>query len=494
MARFIRLGTESERDSSPVIAIVAQLTADGGSVGREVARPIHGCDLAATVTGEWSQSVGLSAKAHSAATFGQADGTKVVVINLPQEPTTDDWRKFAAAAVRAADERTVSLEFSWSLIAQPAAVAQALAEGAVLGSYAYKKQNIVGEVLVTPVGERPSVAVFDAFVQGLQSGRTIGESVNWAKYLVDLPAGDLSPKSFATRTAEQAEGIENLTVDIWGSSRIEEERLGGLLGVNLGSGRPPRVVFLKYAPPVANAPHVALVGKGITFDSGGLSIKPATGMMTMKTDMSGAAIVMAATLVAARLKLPIQITAIAMLTENMTGDHAMRPGDVLTVRNGMTIEVLNTDAEGRLVLADGLVLASEAQPNVIIDVATLTGAQVVALGDEISGLFATTDELADALISAGAAVGESHWRLPLVDSYESHIESSVADMKNIGKTGAAGSISAALLLRRFVGDTPWAHLDIAGPSYSDAVRGYTTKGATAFSARTLIEYVTRLAR
>ena len=183
-----------------------------------------------------------------------------------------------------------------------------------------------------------------------------------------------------------------------------------------------------------------------------------------------------------------------MLTENMTGDNAMRPGDVLTIRNGMTIEVLNTDAEGRLVLADGLVLAAEAKPNVIIDVATLTGAQVVALGDEVAGLFATTDELADALISAGQAAGESHWRLPLVDAYESHIESSVADMKNIGKAGVAGSISAALLMRKFTNGVPWAHFDIAGPSNADSAKGYITKGGTAFSARTLIEYLTRLSR
>jgi len=494
MARFVRLGTESERESAPVVAVLAQLTDDGGSLGRDVQRPVHGCDLATTVTGDWAKSVGLSAKAHSTATFVQADGTKVVVINLPAAPTADDWRKAAAAAVRQADDRTVSLEISWSLITEPAVIAQALAEGAVLSAYNYKKQNIVAEVLITPVGERPSVAVFDAFVQGLQTGRTIAESVNWAKHLVDLPAGDLSPKSFASRTVAEAEGLENLTVEVWGSSRIEDERLGGLLGVNLGSGRPPRVVYATYEPPVSSAPHVALVGKGITFDSGGLSIKTGAGMMTMKTDMSGAAIVMATTLVAARLKLPIRITAIAMLTENMTGDNAMRPGDVLTIRNGMTIEVLNTDAEGRLVLADGLVLAAEAKPNVIIDVATLTGAQVVALGDEVAGLFATTDELADALISAGQAAGESHWRLPLVDAYESHIESSVADMKNIGKAGVAGSISAALLMRKFTNGVPWAHFDIAGPSNADSAKGYITKGGTAFSARTLIEYLTRLSR
>jgi leucyl aminopeptidase len=244
--------------------------------------------------------------------------------------------------------------------------------------------------------------------------------------------------------------------------------------------------------PGVKIPHVALVGKGVTFDSGGLSMKSPDAMMTMKTDMTGAAIVMAVTSVASRLKLPIRITAIAPLTENLVGDKSTKPGDVLTIRNGMTIEVLNTDAEGRLILADGLSLAVDAEPDVIVDVATLTGAQNVALGDEVGALFATSDELALQLASASERSGEAFWRMPLVDSYESHIESDVADMKNMGKPPRAGSIIGALILRRFTGGTPWAHLDIAGPARADAARGYVTKGATAFSARTLVEYLTAL--
>jgi leucyl aminopeptidase len=216
-------------------------------------------------------------------------------------------------------------------------------------------------------------------------------------------------------------------------------------------------------------------------------------MMTMKTDMTGAAVVMAALSIASRLQLAVRVTAIAPLTENMTGDSATRPGDVLTIRNGMTIEVLNTDAEGRLILADGLCLAVEANPDAIIDVATLTGAQAVALGDEVGALFATTDELAADLGAASARSGEQLWRMPLVSNYESHIDSDVADMKNIGKAGRAGSISAALLLQRFTDARPWAHLDIAGPGRSDASRGYLTKGATAFSARTIVEFLRAVA-
>jgi leucyl aminopeptidase len=215
-------------------------------------------------------------------------------------------------------------------------------------------------------------------------------------------------------------------------------------------------------------------------------------MKTMKTDMTGAAIVMAVLSMASRLGLQVKVTAIAPLTENLLGDRATKPGDVLTIRNGMTIEVLNTDAEGRLILADGLSLAVETDAEVIIDVATLTGAQNTALGDEVGALYASTDELAAALTAAGARSGETLWRMPLVDRYESHIESDVADMKNIGKPPRAGSIVAALLLRRFTNARPWVHLDIAGPARNEAPRGYQTKGATAFSARALVEYLAAL--
>jgi leucyl aminopeptidase len=337
------------------------------------------------------------------------------------------------------------------------------------------------------------VAVHDAVTDGVANGALIADAVNWAKYLVDAPAGYLPPRVLANEIDERLSKDDHVSVDVWTESKIKEERLGGLLGVGLGSAQPTRLVYVRYDPmPGVKIPHVALVGKGVTFDSGGLSMKSPDAMMTMKTDMTGAAIVMAVTSVASRLKLPIRITAIAPLTENLVGDKSTKPGDVLTIRNGMTIEVLNTDAEGRLILADGLSLAVDAEPDVIVDVATLTGAQNVALGDEVGALFATSDELALQLASASERSGEAFWRMPLVDSYESHIESDVADMKNMGKPPRAGSIIGALILRRFTGGTPWAHLDIAGPARADAARGYVTKGATAFSARTLVEYLTAL--
>jgi len=248
-------------------------------------------------------------------------------------------------------------------------------------------------------------------------------------------------------------------------------------------------------PPVGDETvprHIVLVGKGITFDSGGLSLKTATGMTTMKTDMTGAAVVLAALTACAALDVKVKVTAITPLAENMPSGDAMKPGDVLTARDGTTIEVLNTDAEGRLVLADGLVIAQEREPDVIIDVATLTGAAVVALGRGMAAVLSNDDAVASAILAASEAVTEPMWRLPLVDDYRRQLDSEVADLKNIGSPGEAGTITAGLFLQHFVGEIPWAHLDIAGPSRSEKSSGYTPKGGTAFSLRTLLEYLRRL--
>ena len=243
--------------------------------------------------------------------------------------------------------------------ADPAAVAQAIVEGALLSSYTFKDRDSSTSVDVVPVGmPLPTVLVHDEVTHGVERGALVAEAVNWAKFLVDSPAGSMSPRILASEFEERLTQDSHVNVEVWTESKIREERLGGLLGVGQGSAEPTRLVYVTYDPePGAALPHVALVGKGVTFDSGGLSMKSPEGMMTMKTDMTGSAIVMAATSVASRLGLRVRITAIAPLTENLVGDKATKPGDVLTIRNGMTIEVLNTDAEGRLILADGLSLA-----------------------------------------------------------------------------------------------------------------------------------------
>jgi leucyl aminopeptidase len=255
------------------------------------------------------------------------------------------------------------------------------------------------------------------------------------------------------------------------------------------------VVVARYRPPGAkessgsggDPAQIVLVGKGITFDSGGLSLKSADGMVQMKTDMSGAAVVLGALGAAADLEVPVAVTAIAPMAENMPDGRAVKPGDVFRARNGATVEVLNTDAEGRLILADALSLAAELEPAAVVDVATLTGAARIALGNGVAPLLGNDERLLDAVRAAGARCGERLWPLPIPDDYREHIDSDVADMKNTGRAGEAGVIAAAALLARFVGDVPWAHLDIAGTGRSSEESGYLTKGGTAFGLRTLVD-------
>jgi leucyl aminopeptidase len=313
-----------------------------------------------------------------------------------------------------------------------------------------------------------------------------------ARDLINEPPSSLTPTRFAEVAVDHARGRPGVTVEVWDEQRITDERLGGLLGVARGSAEPPRLIKVAYEPadPLSvdgHVPHVVLVGKGITFDSGGLSLKSADGMITMKTDMSGAAAVLSAVSACGELGVRVRVTAIAPTTENMPGGRATKPGDVLTIRDGHTIEVLNTDAEGRLVLADGLSLASELEPDAIIDLATLTGACVVALGMSIAGVFGSDEGLIGRVQAASERAGEGTWPLPLPDEYRSHIDSEVADMKNVGKGGQAGAIAAALLLARFVDEVPWVHLDIAGPARSDEDSGIFAKGGTGFGVRTLLE-------
>jgi len=329
--------------------------------------------------------------------------------------------------------------------------------------------------------------------RGLERGRVIADATRLARDLSNEPAGALTPVQLAEVAVEIATRC-GLEVTVLDEAAIAEAGLGGLLGVAAGSVQPPRLIKLVYDPPAALAskwpdgtvPTVALVGKGITFDSGGLSLKTPEGMLTMKTDMSGAADVIATLGACRALGVAVRVVGVAPTAENMPGGRATKPGDVLKIRNGKTIEVVNTDCEGRLVLADGLSLAAEEEPDCIVDLATLTGACVVALGSRIAGLMGNDDRVIAAIHAASERAGEPTWPLPLPDAYRSDIDSEVADMKNQGKR-AAGTITAALLLQEFVADRPWAHLDIAGPSRSDEDSGEFRKGSTGFGVRTLLE-------
>jgi len=335
----------------------------------------------------------------------------------------------------------------------------------------------------------------EAARSGLERGRVIADATWLARDLSNEPAGALTPSRLAEVATEVAERA-GLEVEILDEKAIVAARLGGLLGVASGSVQPPRLIKLVYEPAASEAtrrqdgtiPTVAIVGKGITFDSGGLSLKTFEGMVTMKTDMSGAADVIATIGACRALGVGVRVIAIAPATENMPGGRAVKPGDVLEIRNGKTIEVLNTDCEGRLVLADALSLAAEEEPDAIIDLATLTGACVTALGPKIAGLMGNDDRLVSALQAASARVGEPTWQLPLPEAYRADIDSDVADMKNHSKRGG-GTLTAGLLLKEFVAERPWAHLDIAGPARTDDDSGEYRKGSTGFGVRTLLEFL-----
>jgi leucyl aminopeptidase len=322
----------------------------------------------------------------------------------------------------------------------------------------------------------------------LRRGEIVGQAINLARDLVNTPPSDKAPAHLAERIRGVA--VEaGINVEVWEESRIREARFGGLLGVAAGSENRPSFVVLQYAR-AGEASPIALVGKGVTFDSGGLSLKPSASMEDMKSDMTGAAVVIAAMQAVARLGLPVNVTGYLALTENMTGGKAMKLGDVLTMRNGKTVEVLNTDAEGRLILADALSFAAESRPARILDLATLTGACIVALGPKAAGLFSNDEPFCQDVVAACTQTGERAWRLPLDDDYKEQLKSNVADLKNVGgKWG--GAITAAKFLEQFVDSTPWAHLDIAGPSWSEAETATRDAGATGCFVRTLVAYLER---
>ncbi len=413
--------------------------------------------------------------------------------------TTDQLRTASAALARAAwNETSLSIDLLSALPkVDKTAGAQAITEGVLGATYQFggKPQSnkcALQEVTVGPVGSR-------LVKEGVRRGNVIGEAILLARELVNLPPADLTPVAFADRAVLLGQE-KGFTVEVWDENRCREERLGGLLGVAQGGLEPPRLVRFEWNPPGASKrgksapPLLAVVGKGITFDSGGLSLKPSTGMMTMKCDMAGAAATLSLFTTLAEIKPACRVIGYACLSENLPGERATKPGDVHTARNGKTFEILNTDAEGRLVLADGLSLAVEEKPDAIVDLATLTGAIIVALGNDVAGLFSNHDGFAGQVLAASKVAGEPMWQLPVWNNYRKHIDSDVADMKNIGTAGQAGSIIAALFLQEFVGTTPWVHLDIAGTAWTDSGNDLGPRGGTGAAVRTLVSLAENFSR
>lgn len=332
-----------------------------------------------------------------------------------------------------------------------------------------------------------------ASASAVQNGWIQAEGVNLARLLVNEPAGEVFPESFAVRAGQIAREV-GLDCEIWDESRLERERCGALLAVGRASSRPPRLVILRHDGGPAGGPLLALVGKGVTFDSGGLSIKDNENMKTMKCDMAGAAAVLAAMQAIARLRLPIQVIGLCGLVENMVSGDSFKLGDVLHARSGKTIEVLNTDAEGRLVLADVLNVALERGATQIVDLATLTGACMVALGRDVVGLMSNDQSWCDTVLRVAQACGEPAWQLPMFPEYAEHIKSAVADIKNVGDGRWGGAITAGKFLEEFVDGRPWVHCDIAGPAFLDSPKPWLDAGGSGVFVRTLIELARRLAR
>ncbi|MGI9016509.1 MAG: leucyl aminopeptidase [Euzebya sp.] len=447
----------------------------------------------AAVLGPLGQALGIDLQAAAAAVdvTGEAgevaripvDGRLVIVAGVASSEDAEAYRKAAATAVRTAPKNA-----SVAVLAtgDPDRV-QAIAEGAGLGAYAYTEHRKKPHEVPTITGVTV-VSDEDGAADAITRAKTIIDAVCVARDMVNTPPADKRPPALAQRMADLMQD-RGVTVRIFDEAELQEGGFGGILGVGQGSSEPPRLVELTYEPQGWST-HVVLVGKGITFDSGGLSLKGWKSMLTMKADMAGAAAVAAALSACQAVGVTVKVTGLCALAENMPSGTATRPSDVLVHRGGTTVEVLNTDAEGRLVLADALAYGAESEPDVIIDLATLTGAQVVALGDDVAALLGTDEGLINDLQRAAVAAGEQIWPLPLVERYVETLSSPVADLKNIGKAGHAGTITAALFLRHFTDGRPWAHLDIAGPAFADdANDNYLSAGGTGFGVRTLLSYL-----
>jgi len=408
---------------------------------------------------------------------------QVVVVGLGEEKGFDRGAAFRAAGTAARilagkERRRVAyyLADGWSAEQNEAGLA-----GAIVGFQgqdlyrAEKKSHLPAETLWAG-GQGDAVT----------TGQILGECVNFARHLVNQPPQDIYPESFAAE-AKQVADRWGLQIEIWDEHKLADERCEALLAVGRGSDRPPRLVVLRHTGGKQSDPVLALVGKGVTFDSGGYSIKPSDSMLTMKMDMAGAATVLASMEAIARLELPINVIGLMGLVENLVSGHSYKLGDVITARNGKTIEIHNTDAEGRVVLADVLAVAVDSGAAKVVDLATLTGACMVALGNDVAGLMSNDQGWCNAVAKAAADCGEQVWQLPMFAEYGEQIKSEVADIKNVGAGRWGGAITAAKFLEEFVDGRPWTHIDIAGPAFAEKPKPWIDAGASGLYVRTLVE-------
>lgn len=430
------------------------------------------------------------------ATAGLLPASHLLLIGLgnASDVDTDTWRKVGARAWKEASAIGAGdVAVLFAADKDPENAAGAVVEGAMLSSYRFSKYR-------SNSNAAPAVKNLTLFRPGLKrtpalerSVRTVEQAIPGvflARDLVNEPPSVTTARFLGEQAQRHCRG-RGLSVQVWNKKKIQAMGLAGLLAVNRGSLEEPRFIKIHYRPSGRMRKRVALIGKGITFDSGGLSLKPAKSMETMKLDMAGGAAVIGAMSRLPYLRPDIEVTGYIPATDNLPGGNAQKPGDVICYLNGKTIEVLNTDAEGRLILADALALAARQKPDYMINLATLTGACVVALGTGVAGIFSNNQALADKIMRCAQEAGEKLWQLPLVKEYREGLKSSVADMKNVaGPQG--GAITAALILQEFVDNLPWAHLDIAGPAFAETDTAISTKGGTGFGVRTLLRFLLTL--
>ena len=468
------------------LASLAKDEGFSGKAGTQLRVPVQG--LAAP----WVCLVGLGEQKSSAA-------------SNPEPRSLDSLAKVVAGLAKQRPRIAVGISLDAAVATDAEAVAhvvESLALGLQLAAYKYERfrkpsdeETLDAQVILAWADGGATPAEGFQADEALKRARILAESTNLARDLVNEPPNSLSTVALAERCESLAKRF-GVSCDIWGPDVLERERMALFLAVARGSASPAQLVRLHYAPPTASGKQtprrkVTFVGKGLTFDSGGLSLKPAKSMETMKLDMGGAATTLGIMLAAARLGVDVELTAYIGIAENMPGPDAYRPGDVYQARNGKFVEVINTDAEGRLVLADVLAYAAEEKPDLIVDHATLTGACMVALGPYVAGLFTPDDALATDYAAAATRAGEGMWRLPLQDALAEGLKSDIADMKHTGEA-LGGAISAAHFLHAFVGEVPWVHIDLAGPSFLERPHGLFAKGATGFGIRAAIAYLEAL--
>ncbi|HEV2645731.1 MAG TPA: leucyl aminopeptidase [Acidobacteriaceae bacterium] len=498
---------EANEFETPLLAVFAvDLALTKDAPPKLVLLPTSKAAIAATkqllTSGEFKATLGEIALLHSPAGL-KAERLLIVGLGKAKDVTPDTLRKGAGTAIRAAKARAIrtlaivspfTSAFTEALIEEhlpPALTTRALVEGAALAQQDYdtyrskRKESTIDTLTILTHTATPEIQ------RGFDEGLILAAAQNFTRALVNEPGNVLTPTELAARTKTMCDEA-GLTCEVHSSEKIQQLKMGAFWAVAKGSAEPPALIVMTYEPetaPAPGAPILGLVGKGITFDTGGISIKPADGMEKMKYDMAGAAAMIGAMHALARLKPAVKVIAVICSAENMPGSRAFKPGDVVTAMSGTTIEIINTDAEGRLVLADGLHYAKTLGATHLINAATLTGAVNIALGNLNAGIFSNDDEAYAKFQQALTTSGEKFWRLPATDDYRDQIKSEIADIRNTGKTRGGGSTTAAMFLKEFAGETPWIHLDIAACAWNEDKKPWLAYGPTGIAVRSIVEWV-----